>query len=163
MSAQDKFNYYVAQVDKELSKYPALNNLEAQTQIPKAYSVIGLLSVFSFLIFFNIFAGFLSNVLGWALPAYFSLKALETPQSGDDVQWLTYWTVFGGFTVLENMIDPVGWFPYYYVFKTVFIVWLILPSTKGAQVIYHKVYRPVLASGIKKSEPAAPAAAPASE
>ena len=74
-----------------MSKYPALNNLEKQTQVPKAYAVLGLGGLFSFFIFFNIAAGFLSNLLGWALPAYFSMRALETPHSGDDVQWLTYW------------------------------------------------------------------------
>ncbi|KAH8924195.1 hypothetical protein BT69DRAFT_1331028 [Atractiella rhizophila] len=160
MSAQDKFQYYVAQIDKELSKYPALNKLEAQTQIPKAYSVTAAVGIWVFLIFFNVFAGFLSNFFGWAVPAYFSLKALETPQSGDDQQWLTYWTVFGGFTVLENMIEPSGWFPYYYVFKTIFIIWLILPSTKGAQLVYHKVYKPLLANA-KAAAPQAPTPAAA--
>lgn len=37
------------------------------------------------------FAGFLTNLIGWVLPAYFSMKALETPQPQDDIQWLTYW------------------------------------------------------------------------
>jgi len=144
MSAQDKFNYYLAQVDKELSKYPTLVNLEKQTQVPKAYGVLGLAFLFCFFIFFNIAAGFLSNLLGWAIPAYFSLRALETPSTGDDVQWLTYWTVYGAFQIVETFADIVlYWFPFYYTFKTAFIVWLLLPQTKGASVIYAKVLRPV--------------------
>lgn len=86
MSAQDKFNYYISQIDKELSKYPTLNNFERQTSVPKAYATIGILATFATFIFFNVWAGFLSNFLGWALPTYFSLRALDTPGVGDDTQ-----------------------------------------------------------------------------
>ncbi|BGP18565.1 ER membrane protein DP1/Yop1 [Rhodosporidiobolus nylandii] len=40
--------------------------------------------------------------LGFALPAYLSLRALETPGHDDDVQWLTYWVIFGAFTFVES-------------------------------------------------------------
>ena len=33
------------------------------------------------------FAGFLTNLIGFFLPAYFSMKALESPQPQDDIQW----------------------------------------------------------------------------
>lgn len=33
------------------------------------------------------FARFLTNFIGFVIPAYFSLAALETPQPQDDVQW----------------------------------------------------------------------------
>jgi len=36
----------------------------------------------------QIWAGFLSNLLGWGLPAYFSLRALDTPGTSDDKQWV---------------------------------------------------------------------------
>merc|ERR1712225_61780 len=122
MSAQDKFRYYISQIDKELSKYPALNNLEDKTQVPKAYSVLGATVLFSSFIFF---------------------KALETPSQGDDTQWLTYWTVFGAFQIVEYFSDMIlYWFPFYYSFKCAFIVWLMLPSTRGAEVIYQKAIRP---------------------
>lgn len=109
----------------QLSKYPHLNKLEQQTQIPKAYSVLAVVSLFSTLVFFNIFAGFLSNLLGWALPAYLSLRALETPGHDDDTQWLTCtsarrahdpadraadWVIFGAFNFLESMSSVlVAW------------------------------------------------------
>jgi receptor expression-enhancing protein 5/6 len=32
-----------------------------------------------------------SNLIGWALPAYFSVHAIESPGTNDDKQWLTYW------------------------------------------------------------------------
>ena len=93
--------FFRARHQRQLSKYPALNTLEAQTSVPKAYAVLGVTGLFGSLIFFNVAAGFLSTLLGWGLPAYFSLKALETPSSNDDTQWLTYWVVFGAFQIVE--------------------------------------------------------------
>lgn len=45
------------------------------------------------LIFFNMFdlAQPVSNLIGWGLPAYLSIHALESPGTNDDKQWLTYW------------------------------------------------------------------------
>jgi len=45
------------------------------------------------LIFFNMFglASPVSNLIGWALPAYLSVQAIESPGTNDDKQWLTYW------------------------------------------------------------------------
>lgn len=94
-------------VFSQLSKYPALQRAEARTGIPKAYGVLGGAGLFSVFIFFNLAAGFLTTLLGWALPAYFSLKALETPSQGDDTQWLTYWTVFGAFQIVEYFSDMI--------------------------------------------------------
>ncbi|EFP77890.1 uncharacterized protein PGTG_03846 [Puccinia graminis f. sp. tritici CRL 75-36-700-3] len=76
-----------------LSKYPALTKLKRQLQVPKAYGALGLAGLFSIFVFFNLFGGFLTTTLGWGLPAYFSIQALQSPSSGDDVQWLTYWNI----------------------------------------------------------------------
>lgn len=54
MSAQDKVNYYINQLDKELSKYPVLANLEKQTQVPKSYAVLGVFGILTVFIFFNV-------------------------------------------------------------------------------------------------------------
>lgn len=54
---------------------------------------------------FHSFAGFLTQLIGFAAPAYFSMKALESPQPQDDVQWLTYWVVFGAFTFAETFVN----------------------------------------------------------
>lgn len=114
----------------------------------------------------NPLAAPVSNLVGWALPAYLSFKALETPSPNDDIQWLTYWTVFGFFNFIESFaIRLVLYYvPWYYAFKTVFIIWLQLPAfrvspclchvsfayywcflcSKGAQATYLTVLKPVL-------------------
>ena len=152
VQAQGKANYYVNQLDKEvicdngisrlsfptscshdlcqLNNYPALKALEQRTQLPKAYIVIGSVSLLLILHAFNSLAAPVSNLLGWALPAYLSLKALETPGPQDDIQWLTYWVVFGLFNFMESFALRIVlyYLPWYFAFKTLFILWLQLPA-----------------------------------
>jgi len=143
-------NGQVSSLDQELSKYPMLRDLEARTKVPKAYAVLGLAASSVILIFFNMFglAAPVSNLIGWALPAYLSVQAIESPGTNDDKQWLTYWVVFGSMNLAESMgIRAIlYWVPMYFVFKTVFTIWLMLPATRGAEVLYHNVLRPVLSN-----------------
>ena len=80
------YQYHVSNLDKELSKYPALNNFERQTSIPKVYVVLGLLALYFFLVFFNIAGEFLVNLAGFIIPGYYSLEALFTTSKTDDTQ-----------------------------------------------------------------------------
>ncbi|KAI0027265.1 TB2/DP1, HVA22 family-domain-containing protein [Vararia minispora EC-137] len=146
--AQANVNYYVAQLDKELSKYPVMNHVEQRTQVPKSYVFIGGVVLCAFLHFFNALAAPVSNLIGWALPAYLSFKALESPGHDDDVQWLTYWVVFGFFNFLEGfaLTLVLYYVPWYFSFKTLFVLWLQLPAFRGAQKSYYAVLKPVLAN-----------------
>ncbi|KAJ7803296.1 TB2/DP1, HVA22 family-domain-containing protein [Mycena olivaceomarginata] len=65
----------------------------------------------------------ISNLVGWALPVYLSFKAIKTPVPQDDIQWLTYWVVFGFFKFLESFaLRIVLYLSWYFAFKTIFIV-----------------------------------------
>lgn len=78
---------YNAQLDKELSKIPQLNQFQAATGVPKTYLALGGGAFFIIMIFFNFAGKLLSNVLGWVYPSYRSFKALESPGHDDDKQW----------------------------------------------------------------------------
>ncbi|KAJ7139344.1 TB2/DP1, HVA22 family-domain-containing protein [Mycena epipterygia] len=148
IQAQGKASYYVNQLDKELTKYPVLNSFEQRTQVPKTWAVIGGSTLLVLLHLINPLAAFISNLVGWGLPAYLSFKAIESPSPQDDIQWLTYWVVFGFFNFLESFALRVVlyYLPWYFAFKTVFILWLQLPAFRGAQVTYLTVLKPVLAN-----------------
>ena len=73
----------------QLSKYPALNNLEKSAGVPKTYAVVGLAALYFFLIIFNLGGQLLTNFAGFVLPGYYSLNALFTDNKDDDTQWLT--------------------------------------------------------------------------
>ncbi|EDN04724.1 membrane biogenesis protein Yop1 [Histoplasma capsulatum] len=145
MSFQDRVQHQIAQIDKELSKYPVLNNLERQTSVPKVYAFLGLVGIYFFLIFFNIGGAFLVNLAGFLVPGYYSLQALFTTTKTDDTQWLTYWVVYACFTVVESAISAAYWFPFYYLFKFVLILWMALPQTSGAQLVFHSFLQPIFA------------------
>ncbi|KAJ7159428.1 TB2/DP1, HVA22 family-domain-containing protein [Mycena filopes] len=148
IQAQGKASYYVAQLDKELTKYPVLNSLEQRTQVPKTWTVIGAATLLVLLHLINPLAAFVSNLVGWGLPAYLSFKAIESPSPQDDIQWLTYWVVFGFFNFLESFALRIVlyYLPWYFAFKTIFILWLQLPAFRGAQTTYLTLIKPVLAN-----------------
>lgn len=160
VNLQNNASHYVNQLDKEVSnsffflcgmtpppahttpspqltRYPALNSFEQRTQIPKAFAVLGTGVLLLLLLFINALALPVSNLLGWAVPAYLSLKAIETPATGDDTQWLTYWIVFAGFNFLESFALRLVlyYFPFYFAFKTAFVVWLWLPQTRVSRAL----------------------------
>ncbi|EER27232.1 ER membrane protein DP1/Yop1 [Coccidioides posadasii str. Silveira] len=143
MSFQDRALHQIAQIDKELSKYPVLNNLERQTSVPKVYAFLGLVGIYFFLVFFNIAGEFLVNFAGFLIPGYYSLNALFTATKTDDTQWLTYWVVYAFLTVIESAISAAYWFPFYYLFKFVLILWMALPQTHGAQIVFGSFIQPV--------------------
>ncbi|KAI1191387.1 TB2/DP1, HVA22 family-domain-containing protein [Nemania serpens] len=144
MSAQDRVQQYISQLDRELGKYPILNNLEKQSSIPKVYAVIGVATLYFFFIVFNLGGQLLTNLAGFVIPGYYSLAALFSTTKVDDTQWLTYWVVFAFFTVIESTISVVYWFPFYYTFKFVFLLWLSLPAFSGAQLIFRSFLHPML-------------------
>jgi receptor expression-enhancing protein 5/6 len=159
VQASNKARYYNAQLDKELSRYPVLNDIEVRTQIPKTVLALGGAILCTLLVLINALAGPTSNLVGWALPAYLSFRALETPGPDDDVQWLTYWVVFGFFNFVESFAlrMVLYYLPFYYAFKTVFVLWLQLPATRGARTFYVSVLSPLLSQTKSKARKYAPA------
>lgn len=85
-----------------------------------------------FLHCFDAFAAPVSNLVGWAGPAYLSFKAIETPSPHDDAQWLTYWTVFSFFNFIESFAlrGVLHYEPWYFAYKSLFIVWLWFPASR---------------------------------
>eukprot|EP00245_Coleochaete_scutata_P015046 TRINITY_DN655_c0_g1_i3.p1 TRINITY_DN655_c0_g1~~TRINITY_DN655_c0_g1_i3.p1 ORF type:complete len:159 (-),score=21.39 TRINITY_DN655_c0_g1_i3:51-527(-) len=83
--------------------------------------------------------------VGFVYPAYASYKALESKTTEAAAQWLTYWTVFSLFTVVEYLAGfLIAWMPFYYLAKLAFILWLQLPQTKGAMLLYVRWVQPQL-------------------
>jgi receptor expression-enhancing protein 5/6 len=144
--------------------------------VSKVFLALGIGFVYFFLIFLNYGGQILSNLVGFIFPgtfplqrrliaAYESIKAIESVGTADDTQWLTYWVVFSFFNVVEYWSrtilywlrmfpGPMGYglanlgLAFYYLFKTIIVLWLALPQFRGAQYIYHAFLRPLLARHI---------------
>lgn len=79
----------------------------------------------------------LCGLIGFAYPAFKSFQAIETRVKGDIVQWQVYWIIFSLFQLLEVFQHIlIYWIPFYFAFKLAFLLWLMLPQTKGATFMY---------------------------
>ncbi|KAG9310390.1 TB2/DP1, HVA22 family-domain-containing protein [Chiua virens] len=158
VQAQNKVNYHLSQLDKELTKYPVLNTFEQHTQVPKTFLAIGTAILLALFHFINPLAAPVSNLIGWALPAYLSFKALEHSAQQDNVQWLTYWVIFGFMNFGESIALGLilYYVPWYFALKTVFVLWLQLPDVRGAQVVYTTVLKPVLTNVVGSTRAVVP-------
>ena len=82
------------------------------------YLIAGIVATVVTWLMFGYGAQLLCNAIGFAYPAYCSVKALESSKKDDDTQWLVYWVVFAMFSVLEFFSDIlVGWVPFYWFVK----------------------------------------------
>ena len=119
------------------------------TKIPKEYLATAGSFLLLSLVFFGIGAGSLCSIVGFVYPAYKSLLAIETPTRGDDTQWLIYWVVYCFFSMIEVFTDfLLYWIPFYYAFKLAFLLWAMMPQTKGAKFLYDSFLKDFL----KKNE-----------
>lgn len=90
-------------------------------------------------------ATILTLVITVLYPAAKSIQALETDSTDDDKEWLTYWIIFGIFTLLDDFLGFVmNLIPYYFWVRLAFFVFLFAPQTKGSILIYDKVVKPFL-------------------
>merc|ERR1712111_314253 len=105
----------IQKLESYVAKYPAIDqmlvSLEQKTKVKKIYLLYGIVATVITWLMFGYGAQLLCNAIGFAYPAYCSVKALESSKKDDDTQWLVYWVVFAMFSVLEFFSDIlVGWF-----------------------------------------------------
>lgn len=86
----------------------------------------------------------MSNFAGFVIPTYLSLIALRTPSPEDDTQLLTYWIIFGFLSVIEFWSAAIIYvIPFYWFLKTIFLIYISLPATGGAKLIYTSFVGPL--------------------
>ncbi|ODV69206.1 hypothetical protein HYPBUDRAFT_152346 [Hyphopichia burtonii NRRL Y-1933] len=146
MSAyQAQLKSFLSNIDSKTAGAPGLGHFETQTGLPRSYAILGATGFYFVLIFLNIggVGQLLSNIAGFVIPGYYSLIALETTTSKDDTQLLTYWVVFAFLNVIEFWSKALlYWVPFYFLFKTIFLLYIGIPSFGGATTIYVNVIKP---------------------
>mmetsp|Transcript_5612 Transcript_5612/g.14022 ORF Transcript_5612/g.14022 Transcript_5612/m.14022 type:complete len:194 (+) Transcript_5612:135-716(+) len=121
----------------KLDQIPALQEVEEKVKVPKEYLVIAGSLLFVVLVFFGIGANTLCSFIGFIYPAYQTVLAIEHKNKGDDVQWSVYWVLFSFFSLIETFQGFIlYWIPFYFAFKLAFLLWAMLPQTRGAKFLY---------------------------
>lgn len=97
------------------------------------------------LVAFNFGGQTLTNFAGFVVPGYYSLGALFSPSKVEEHQWVTYWIIFGFFSLLESVFSVTYWVPFYFAAKLLVLLWSGLPQTSGAQIIFRSFLAPLFA------------------
>jgi receptor expression-enhancing protein 5/6 len=122
-----------------------LRQVEAKTNVKREQIVYGFGGLLVFYMVFGYFAQLVCNTIGFAYPAYESVKAIRTETKDDDTKWLTYWTVFAVFSLFDFFSDSImRVFPFYWLVKCAFLLYLYLPQFNGAERLYRDVVNPVV-------------------
>ncbi|KAL3756141.1 hypothetical protein ACHAWU_005645 [Discostella pseudostelligera] len=159
-AVMDSIHAQLGQLRSKLDEIPALQRLEDQTNVPKEYLTAGASASLVIIIFFGLSAGTLCSIVGFLYPALKSFQAIEhrasttttsssssASSSGEVTQWLIYWVVYSFFAIIEVFIDALlYWIPFYYAFKVAFLLWAMLPQTRGAKFLYDNFLKDFLKS-----------------
>ncbi|GKY94132.1 hypothetical protein MPSEU_000379300 [Mayamaea pseudoterrestris] len=130
-------NEKIKAVRVRLDKFPIFQQAEEKSGVPKEYLGTGAAIIVLVFLVFGVGVSSLSRLIGFAYPAFKSFQAIETKIKGDIVQWQVYWIIFSLFQLLEVFkVTLVYWIPFYFAFKLAFLLWLMLPQTKGATFMY---------------------------
>ncbi|VDK74557.1 unnamed protein product [Litomosoides sigmodontis] len=139
-SAVDKL---LQDVDKQLHEKNALTSLltqvEARTGIKRLHLILGFVGIHALYLIFGSLAELLCDIIGFVYPAYISIRSVETSHKDGNAQWFTYWIICALFNIAEYFSETfVVYFPIYWLLKCIFLLYLYLPMTKGAQKIYYR-------------------------
>ena len=130
-------------VDKIKARFNKEIDLVSQKTGFDGKLITGILAVCAVLTFINLFGKYITCIVGVTLPAYWSIKAIESPEFDDDKQWITYWAIYGIFTLIDQFANIVlRIIPFYFVIKILFLIWCFMPNTMGALFIYNRIVGP---------------------
>ncbi|CAI5451621.1 unnamed protein product [Caenorhabditis angaria] len=131
-----------------------VKKIEEVTAVPRETVAYFLFALNALYMVFGSWAEFLCNLIGLAYPGYVSVKAIRTEGTDDDTEWLIYWSVYATFSLIDYFASSI-WsvFPFYWLAKMTFLMYLYLPQTKGSRVVYNSIVNPLVTAIDKFLEP----------
>jgi len=134
-------------IEDVLARHPCADEVLGKasdvTKVGKVNLVMGVLGFTAVWLAIGYGSPFLCDFIGFIFPAYLSFKAVESADTRDDTQWLTYWIVYSYFNIIEFFSDYIlFWIPFYSLIKCCFLLWMV--NFNGASLIYSRFIRPFL-------------------
>mmetsp|Transcript_13425 Transcript_13425/g.16584 ORF Transcript_13425/g.16584 Transcript_13425/m.16584 type:complete len:179 (+) Transcript_13425:205-741(+) len=139
----DSLKKYADNLEKKLKEIPQLKELQKKIGVPLVPVILGLIVLLIIIIFF--FSGLkpITSIVAFVYPAYRSIIAINTANKDDDTLWLSYWVFYGLFVTFESVLDMIlFWIPFYEIIKMGIYLYLYLPETNGALVLYVQLIKP---------------------
>jgi receptor expression-enhancing protein 5/6 len=104
---------------------------EEKTKVNVEYLFVGLALILAALLFAGVGGSLITNLVGFLYPVVCSVKAIESKETDDDTQWLTYWVVYSLFNIFDSFAGIIlYWIPFFYPLKLAFLLWCMLPQYK---------------------------------
>merc|ERR1712226_766043 len=109
--------------------YEKLKELETKTGYSKVYFFLLIVLSLGGLTYAVGGLKLVSDLISFVYPAYASFKAIDSGMPGDDTQWLTYWILFGGMSIIENTLPILTeWIPLYFPISSPFLFGCTIPT-----------------------------------
>jgi len=136
----DKLKPYL--YDNQISPY--LSIIEKKTNLKREQIALGAIAFLAVYLVLGWANDFVCNFIGFLYPAYASVLAVESTITTDDTEWLIYWIVYASFGFIEYFGHAFFHsLPFYWLGKCLFLIWLMLPGTKGgSHILYNRFIRP---------------------
>ncbi|KAI2608037.1 TB2/DP1, HVA22 family-domain-containing protein [Hypoxylon sp. NC1633] len=94
---------------------------------------------------FDLIPKLLSSVASFLFPLFASYKALKTSDPAQLTPWLMYWSVLSCGLLVESWTEFIlVWIPFYAYMRLFFLLYLVLPQTQGARLLYETYLHPYL-------------------
>ena len=149
----EQLDIYLDKLSKNTQNWPVVRQAAEKTGLSTGHIVAGAMGLIVLLVFLGIGSDFIVELIGIFYPLYMSFKAIESKQADDDKLWLTYWVVYGLYTVIDSLALVFhSWIPFYYPIKLIVLVWLFAPQTRGAVQVYDGFIRTYLLKHEKEIE-----------
>ncbi|RKO96474.1 hypothetical protein CXG81DRAFT_14727 [Caulochytrium protostelioides] len=137
---RDHVDAYLSGFDHYLRRYRTLCAVERRTGVPKVYFTLAAYVLVTISLFFDLGAAFTVSLLGWGYPTFRALAAAQRSDTASLGAWVTYFSAWALWNTLEAALTPARLterIPFYYVIKTLFLFWMLLPKYAGAQRMHY--------------------------
>jgi len=109
--------------------------IEKEMELPSLF-VLTILFSAAFILFMGFGNLQLNNLINFGFPIYLTINSIM--KKTDKVQWTAYWVIFTISFCFDMIFNSLLInIPYYFFFRYLFMVWLFLPNTRGAEMIYY--------------------------
>mmetsp|Transcript_3035 Transcript_3035/g.5831 ORF Transcript_3035/g.5831 Transcript_3035/m.5831 type:complete len:111 (-) Transcript_3035:2138-2470(-) len=82
--------------------------------------------------------------IGFIYSGFLGYRALSRCDEQAKQEYLVFWSVMGPSLVVEHLLGTIlaQVLPFYFLLRLVWITWLVLPTTRGADIVFNHFLGP---------------------